>query len=214
MQFTLLLYLGSLSNSSLVIWRGSIFEKKKRRCLKSNPLFNPSHFSPLPGLCVSAISARPWFPILVKLALISNSSQVGRISLPAILSDPQWIGLLARDGNNSAHREMQETFEKLFPECDLEARLYPLFDNFYFPPKTILSSCLASPSLWRVPEIWDISNMEISHKYLTDQFKMCPSYFSQAHISQIFKVSFTKIDMSESIRKSPIRFRQIWQYPD
>ena len=39
-----------------------------------------------------------------------------------------------------------------------------LFDNFYFPPKTILSSCLALPSVQRVPEIRDISNMEISHR--------------------------------------------------
>ena len=86
MQFTLLLYLGSLSNSSLVIWRGSIFEKKKRRCLKSNPLFNPSHFSPLTEIvCQRNFGS----------TLISNSSQVGRISLPATLSDPQWIGLLA-----------------------------------------------------------------------------------------------------------------------
>ena len=88
MQFTLLLYLGSLlSNSSLVIWRGSIFEKKKRRCLKSNPLFNPSHFSPLPTEIVCQRNFGS--------TLISNSSQVGRISLPATLSDPQWIGLLA-----------------------------------------------------------------------------------------------------------------------
>ena len=35
---------------------------------------------------------------------------------------------------------------------------------FFLPPKTILSSCLALPSVQRVPEIRDISHMEISHR--------------------------------------------------
>ena len=112
-----------------------------------------------------------------------------------------------------------------------------LFDNFFPPPKTILSSCLALPSLQRVPEIRDISNMEISHRKtarnpteklleirvisnvkifpqrkigIWPNSKCVPTSFQVfPQICQIFKVSFTTIDMSESIRKSQHGFGQI-----